>query len=104
MRLAGTWKQYSAKAMSQLMTMTLNRGTLRYLRWPYQANVMKMLEKVRSRIVVMRIVCLNKETGCTPDAMGMGVPPVVRSCLVNEAGSQSSIINHQRSLAGRWMS
>src|SRR5450755_762198 len=58
MRLAGTWKQYSAKAMIQLMRITLNSGTSRYFRWPYQAKVMKMLEMVRSRIVIMRICCL----------------------------------------------
>src|SRR5580704_4843722 len=54
MRLAGTWKQYSKKAIIQLMTITLNSGADLYFRWPYQANVMKMLEQVRSRIVLMR--------------------------------------------------
>src|SRR5258708_30589513 len=65
MRFAGTWKQYSAKAMSQLITMTLNSGAWRYFRWPYQAKVMKMLERVRSRIVVMRICCLIPAFDCT---------------------------------------
>ncbi len=58
MRFAGTWKQYSANAMSQLMTITLNSGAWRYFKWPYQAIVMKMLERVNSRIVIMRICCL----------------------------------------------
>src|SRR5271170_4788671 len=64
MRLAGTCKQYSPKAISQLMTMTLNRGAWRYFRCPYQAKVMKMLERVRSRIVVMQIRCLIPVFGC----------------------------------------
>src|SRR5262249_48440379 len=51
--LAGTWKQYSAKAISQLTRMTRGSGALRYLRWPYQAMVMKMLEMVSSTTVVM---------------------------------------------------
>src|SRR5580658_3669592 len=65
MRLAGTWKQYSAKAMSQLMRMTLKSGACRYFRWPYHAKVMKMLERVRSRIVVMPICCLIPGFVCT---------------------------------------
>src|ERR1700675_1230547 len=77
MRFAGTWKQYSAKAMSQLMTMTLNSGAWRYFRWPYQAKVMKMLERVRSRIVVMRICCLIRGFDCTLRGGGAtGASPV----------------------------
>src|SRR5258708_28779497 len=77
MRFAGTWKQYSAKAIIQLITMTLNSGAWRYFRWPYQANVMKMLERVRSRIVVMRICCLIRGFVCTPPSSGAtGVSPV----------------------------
>src|SRR5712671_6599679 len=72
MRFAGTWKQYSAKAMSQLITMTLNNGAWRYFRWPYQAKVMKMLERVRSRIVVMRICCLILGFDCTPQQWSDG--------------------------------
>src|SRR4029077_876599 len=51
MRFAGTWKQYSKKAMPQLARMTFHSASLRYLRWPYQANVMKMFEMVSSKIV-----------------------------------------------------
>src|ERR1700675_2923035 len=77
MRLAGTWKQYSAKAMSHEMTMTLNSGAWRYFRWPYQAKVMKMLERVRSRIVVMRICCLILGFDCTLRVGGAtGASPV----------------------------
>src|ERR1700681_4695558 len=78
MRLAGTWKQYSAKAMSHEMTMTLNSGAWRYFRWPYQAKVMKMLERVRSRIVVIRICCLIRGFDCTPSRSSgaTGVSPV----------------------------
>jgi hypothetical protein len=35
------------------MTITLNSGTSRYFRWPYQAKVMKMLETVSSKMVRM---------------------------------------------------
>ena len=45
--MAGTWKQYSTKAISQLITMTFNNGDDLYLRWPYQAKVIKMLEAVK---------------------------------------------------------
>src|ERR1039457_3974018 len=94
MRLAGTWKQYSAKAMSQLMTMTLNRGAWRYFRWPYQAKVMKMLERVRNSIVVMGTCCLILGFGCTYElrvsanasrmacstpSICFGVPTVIRT-------------------------
>src|SRR5260221_4945117 len=51
MRFAGTWKQYSKKAMPQLARMTFQSASLRYLRWPYHANVMKMFEMVSSKIV-----------------------------------------------------
>src|SRR5437764_1346541 len=49
--LAGTWKQYSKKAIPQLTKITFQRAELRYLRWPYQAKVMKRLEIVNSRMV-----------------------------------------------------
>src|SRR6266568_2035340 len=51
MRLAGTWKQYSKKAISQLTKITFHRASLRKRRCPYQANVMKMLEMMRRTIV-----------------------------------------------------
>src|SRR5258708_420312 len=59
------------------MTITLNSGAWRYFRWPYQAKVMKMLESVRSRIVVMRICCLIVCVVCTLRVSGAtGVSPV----------------------------
>ena len=51
MRLAGTWKQYSKKAMPQLTRMTFHSASWRNFRWPYQAKVMKMLEKMRRMTV-----------------------------------------------------
>src|SRR5438105_3323895 len=54
MRFAGTWKQYSTKAISQLTTMAATSGDRRYLRWPYQAMVIKILEQIRSRTVFIR--------------------------------------------------
>src|SRR5215471_20671852 len=53
MRLAGTWKQYSAKAISQLTVMAVSSGTLRNFRWQYQAIVMNRFEQNRSRTVIM---------------------------------------------------
>src|SRR5690606_14908715 len=43
MRLAGTIRLYSKKAMPQLTTIAMNSGALLYLRWPYQAKVMNTL-------------------------------------------------------------
>jgi hypothetical protein len=54
MRLAGTCRQYSKSAMDQLTRMTLQSGTPRYLRWPYQAKVMKIFEPMSRRMVHMR--------------------------------------------------
>src|ERR1041385_697473 len=54
MRLAGTWKVYSKKAIPQLISVTFHSGTFWYLRWPYQAKVIKMLEIKRKIIVSMR--------------------------------------------------
>src|ERR1700732_3152391 len=51
MRFAGTWKQYSKNAMPQLARMTFHSASLRYLRWPYQAKVMKIFDMVSSKIV-----------------------------------------------------
>src|ERR1700681_2848895 len=53
MRLAGTWKQYSKKAMPQLARITFHSASLRYFRWPYQAKVMKIFEIVSKRMVRM---------------------------------------------------
>src|ERR1035438_10081833 len=45
--------------MPQLMTIILNRGGSRNFRWPYHANVIKMLEMVSRLIVVIvpRLPC-----------------------------------------------
>src|ERR1700730_17466152 len=51
MRFAGTWKQYSKNAIPQLARMTFHSGSLRYLRWPYQAKVIKIFDTIRSRMV-----------------------------------------------------
>src|ERR1700756_381149 len=53
-RFAGTWKQYSKKAIPQLMTITFHSATLRNFKCPYHANVMKIFEMVRRRIVRIR--------------------------------------------------
>jgi len=51
--LAGTWKQYSNNTIIQLSRITVKRGTLRYFKWPYQANVVKIFEMVSSASVRM---------------------------------------------------
>src|SRR4051794_4241882 len=43
-RLAGTWKMYSKRAIPQLRAMAQIRGRFASFRWPYQAIVMKVLE------------------------------------------------------------
>ena len=54
MRFAGTWKQYSKKAIPQLTTITFQSASLRNFKWPYHAMVMKMFEMVSNRIVRIR--------------------------------------------------
>src|SRR5215472_4839450 len=51
MRFAGTWKQYSKKAMPQLTRITFHSASLRNFRCPYHAIVMKTLEIVSNSIV-----------------------------------------------------
>src|SRR5712664_5032565 len=68
MRFAGTWKQYSKKAIPQLTMIAFHRASLRNFRWPYHAKVMKMLETVSNRIVRIRnaaprrVLCYKLET------------------------------------------
>src|SRR5512138_1664603 len=50
MRFAGTAKQYSMKAIPQLARITISSGAVLNLRCPYQANVMKTLDAISSRI------------------------------------------------------
>src|SRR3954465_11608654 len=83
MRVAGTWKQYSRNAMSQLTMITLKSGSLRYLRWPYQANVIKMLEMGSSRMV---FICRK---GASSVALGR----------VGRRGSGDPVCNCARTLA-----
>jgi len=51
--LAGTWKQYSANAISQLTSIARYSGEFLYFKWPYQANVMKIFDIVKSIIVLI---------------------------------------------------
>src|SRR5713226_9457237 len=51
MRFAGTWKQYSKKAIPQLARMTFQSASLRNFKWPYHAKVMKILDTMSNRIV-----------------------------------------------------
>src|SRR5712691_7225633 len=54
MRFAGTWKQYSKKAIPQLARMTFQSASLRNFKWPYHAKVMKILDTMSNRIVRIR--------------------------------------------------
>ena len=62
MRLAGTWQQYSKKAIAQLKAMTPMSGQWLLtpvccsFRCPYHASVMKMLLSTRSRIVYIPFI------------------------------------------------
>src|ERR1700679_303375 len=100
MRLAGTWKQYSKKAIIQLMTMTLKRGADLYLRWPYQANVMKMLEQVRSRIVLMRICCQK----CLTFRLQAHNPCGTLNNCPGQSGRDQGSIVPERTCFHRWRS
>src|SRR3954452_1072170 len=53
MRLAGTMKQYSTNAIDQLTRMASHSADCLYLRCPYHAKVMKMLEIVSRMAVFM---------------------------------------------------
>lgn len=56
-RLAGTWQQYSKNATHHEKITTANRGQLELtpvcynLRWPYHANVIKILLQMSNRMV-----------------------------------------------------
>src|SRR5687768_16821854 len=71
-RLAGTWKQYSGRAMSQLTRMTSQSAACLYLRWPYQAKVMKTLESVRRRAVLSMCVGIIGERRGRGLGLGLG--------------------------------
>src|ERR1700730_3044554 len=64
MRFAGTWKQYSKKAIPQLTKITFHKASLRYFKCPYQANVMKILETVSSSIRRKRIALPREFQSC----------------------------------------
>lgn len=57
MRLAGTWKKYSNKAIPQLMRITeisgneLNHLNSLNFKWPYHANVINVFDKISKTIV-----------------------------------------------------
>ncbi len=59
---AGTWKMYSKRAMPQLIRITakrlspLNDDISLNFKCPYQANVIKVFDNIRSKIVVMDLL------------------------------------------------
>src|SRR5690242_18043120 len=55
MRLAGTAKQYSKKAMLHPTRIAVRMVHFGKRNWPYQAKVMKMFEIVSRPIVIIRI-------------------------------------------------
>jgi hypothetical protein len=64
MRLAGTAKQYSTKAIPQLTNITVTSGTDLNFRCPYQATVMNRFEQA-SRMI-------GATWGQSPDAIETG--------------------------------
>jgi hypothetical protein len=52
-RLAGTWKQDSTKAIPQLSTIVTHKDESSYFECPYQAKVMKMLDTVSKTVLCM---------------------------------------------------
>lgn len=60
-RLAGTVKQYSKKAIPQLMRMAFHKGIPFSFRCQYQANVIKMLEQISKKTVRIYVV-LNERS------------------------------------------
>ena len=55
MRLAGTCRRYSNRAIPQLTIAARYHGAVFMLRrWPYQANVMKTFEAIKSSVVFER--------------------------------------------------
>lgn len=75
---AGTMKQYSNSAIPHDTSITANKGQLRdmpvscSLRWPYQANVMNILETTRSATVIRAVFIssLAIEIDCPPVYFG----------------------------------
>ena len=50
--LAGTWKQYSKKAIPQLIIITFQSGESLNFKWPYQAKVINVFEMIRRNMVL----------------------------------------------------
>src|SRR5260370_15388400 len=88
MRFAGTWKQYSRKAISQLTTIAAIRGDRRYFRWPYHAIVMKIFEQIRSRTVFIEV--RNPITGHDDHSASPGWQSHVRWRRTSQVTSQAA--------------
>src|SRR5437868_13899452 len=56
MRLAGTCRQYSKNAISQLTAITFHSATPLYFRWPYQAKVMNTFDRISRTMVAMPVL------------------------------------------------
>src|ERR1043165_1209112 len=93
MRLAGTARQYSGSAINQLMAMNPNNGIVGgALRCQYHATVMKTLEAISSRMVVMR-----RHAGA---AAGRAMRPVRFRRLGDQALGRRRLV-HPRLLAAQ---
>jgi hypothetical protein len=106
MRLAGTGKPHSQKAISQLTTITLWRGTLRYFRCPYQTKVMNMLEMVSSairphgEISLLAVVELNEPSRLVEHLAEFELSALRwLGCSVSFATPESGVILHAHSTA-----
>src|ERR1700733_7766411 len=70
MRLAGTCRQYSKKAMAQLARIAFHSGESRNLRCPYQAQVMKMFEPISSNTVRIAALALCRSRAMVGEHAG----------------------------------
>src|SRR5471030_1739468 len=83
MRLAGTARQYSKKAMPQLTSTTCHSATLGNFNWPYQAKVIKTLEQNR-RTMGRRAVMGNASVKGRQMTAN-------RSCLDSQHGNDTAL-------------
>ena len=82
MRLAGTCKQYSKKAMPQLANTTIHSGDYLKRRWPYHAKVMNTL------------LPINKSTGKTELYTGPDNKAPVGQAIEFRSVASNLIVGH----------
>ena len=84
MRFAGTWKQYSPKAISQLTTIASTSGADLCFKCPYQAKVMNVLEMKRRHTV--SIQAHRTSLGGPAKALSGFIEPILRQAVCLRLG------------------